>query len=295
MGAFFAIIAIVFGLPILYAIGWIIIAAVYGTKEGAVPKLRELSAKRAQERLSSHPNEIATSIDQTLCNDMLDFFYGRVRFYCDSNVDEGAMEEYKLSSMAYSQHRQTHNNLSSRLVQETARRYGGCYFVPPPWEDIKSGHDIMFVNLQKVYQTSTPREYYEYVDQHMGVQHIIKREDGGLSRYSTEDFEQAYNSLAKVARISSDLHSIQLHCYLLWMQYEPTHVGWTVATTDVPRHNPSFADDLYNRFGVRPANVKTLYDYKMQVLRKRLRDAGISGIRTYMQSGGISQVDYTKT
>lgn len=291
MGAFFAIIAIVFGLPILYAIGWIIIAAVYGTKEGTIPWLRRHKKDKAHQKLEAHPNQRAGSIDQALCNDMLDFFYNRVKYYCDSDVDDGDMEEYRLSSKAFIDHRTTHNRLPSRLVEETSKTYGGSYSILWCVQSIKPNSDVMFLNLQKIYQTSNPNEYLQFVETHMNGGYRLHH--APTWRYEEDEVNQAYNSLAKVARISSDLHSIQLHCYLSWRQYEPTLIG--LESSPVPRDNPSFADDLYNKYGVRPVKVKTLYDYKMQVLRKRLREAGIAGAQTYMQSGGISQVDYTKT
>ena len=288
MGAFFAIIAIVFGLPILYAIGWIIIATVYGTKEGAVPKLRELRAKKAQERLLSHPNEMAISIDQTLCNDMLDFFYDRVRFYCDNDAPVGDMEEYQVSSGAFVKHRQAHNSLGNKLVIATLHYYYGeqmknCYGIPI-YGPIPRHDDISLINLVKAYQTMSPDEYLCWIEPHFSCR-----------PYPETDAEiiYAYNKLLESARIAADLRSVQLACYLHWMRYEPVIIG--LDSSHVPRNNPSFADDLYNKYGVRPVKVKTLYDYKMQVLRKRLREAGIAGAQTYMQSGGISQVDYTKT
>lgn len=288
MGAFFAIIAIVFGLPILYGIGWLIIGAIYGTKEGAIPLWRRHRKNKARQKLESHPNQQAESIDQELCNDMLDFFYERVRFYCDNHVPTGDMEEYKTSSMAYSAHRRTHNTMSSRLFQETVHEYcekmlWGCFELSMYW-DIKPNKDIILCNLPREYQTSTPDGYYEFVKQHMNAY---------PKPTTPEEKQQAYDNLVKPAKISSDLHSIQLHCYLDWKQYEPVLLGREVSQT--PRNNPSFADDLYNKYGVRPERVQTLYDYKMQVLRQRLRSAGVSGAQTYMQSGGISQVDYNKT
>ena len=289
MGAFFAIIAIVFGLPICVFLFWFFVAAWTGTSIG-VDKINSKRIEKAKRRLKENPNILAEEIDQELCNDMLDFFYERVRFYCIGTDKYGELDQYKLASIeAKNENRLTHNNQVSKLFKETEHTFTekllwGCHYMNIYWK-IEENQDCILDNLVRIYQTSTPTEYGNYIKNHMAT-FVLQQTD--------DDFEKAYNDLSHAAEISSDLRMTNWHCYAGCSLYRG---GPTDAP--MPINNPSLGEDFYKRYGfyktgINPPPFKTLYDIKQQTLYLVLRQMNVPNWRTYFISGGLTRADYTK-
>ena len=188
MGAFFAIIAIVFGLPICVFLFWFFVAAWTGTSIG-VDKINSKRIEKAKRRLKENPNILAEEIDQELCNDMLDFFYERVRFYCIGTDKYGELDQYKLASIeAKNENRLTHNNQVSKLFKETEHTFTekllwGCHYMNIYWK-IEENQDCILDNLVRIYQTSTPTEYGNYIKNHMAT-FVLQQTDDDFEKHIT--------------------------------------------------------------------------------------------------------------